>query len=189
MIYNIAGTCSYLFGGYYGWISTVLAGIKYCLGTTCCCHTHPIFPSAQPEGGAPSPKAKGMDCALLFGWKGGLGLGAAPGTATREKMHLEVPGTLFERKKDEINARFKTCSFWKNAREQKLHTARNQQHTFPECAPKNYSLTHKVLMCLKGVPFFRMWHEKQVMHFFVLEWRSRYTDRIWQIGPDRYRIE
>ena len=33
-----------------------------------------------------------------FGWKGGLGLGAAPGTATREKMHLEVPGTLFERK-------------------------------------------------------------------------------------------
>ena len=74
-------------------------------------------------------------------------------------------------------------------RRNRNYTARNQQHTFPECAPKNYSLTHKVLMCLKGVPFFRMCHEKQVMHFFVLEWRSRYTDRIRQIGPDRYRIE
>lgn len=186
MIYNIAGTCSYLFGGYYGWISTVLAGIKYCLGTTCCCHTHPIFPSAQPEGGAPSPKAKGMDCALLFGWKGGLGLGAAPGAATREKMHLEVPGTLWNKMKPVLD--LKHVLFGKKRRNRN-YTARNQQHTFPECAPKNYSLTHKVLMCLKGVPFFRMCHEKHVMHFFVLEWRSRYTDRIRQIGPDRYRIE
>ena len=37
---------------------------------------HPMFRSA-PEGGAPSARAKGIGCALCFGWKGGLGLGGA----------------------------------------------------------------------------------------------------------------